>query len=39
LRQALFKDAEDKRIKEKDLHSVLCNGWRERIDKDDHDIS
>lgn len=38
LRQALFKDAEDKRIKEKDLHSVLCNGWRERIDKDDHDM-
>jgi len=39
LRQALFKDNEDKRIKEKDLNLVMSKGWREKIDKDDSEIS
>lgn len=34
LRQALFKDDEDKRIKQRDLHLVMHKGWREKIDKD-----
>ena len=34
LRQALFTDDEDKRIKQKDLQRVMRKGWREKIDKD-----